>query len=67
MPSVQKSVTVGGIQVATAVVPVVVKLSAKGHFVISGGTTSGTHGLVADTVTVKTQGIARLFAASRAV
>ena len=64
---VQKSETVGLIQVATAVVPAVVKIISTGQFTITGLTISGTHGLFAVTVTVKIQGGATLFAASRAV
>lgn len=64
---VQKSETVGVVQVATAVVPAVVKLILVGQLAITGLTISGTHGFVAVTVTVKIQGVAILLAASRAV
>ena len=64
---VQLSVIVGTVHVATAVVPVAVKLILAGQFVIVGGKTSGEQGFAADTVTVNTQGNALLFAASFAL
>ena len=64
---VQLSETVGTVHVATAVVPVVVKLIFAGHAAKVGGIISGEHGFVAVTVTVKTHGTALLFAASFAL
>ena len=65
--AVQISETVGAAQVATALVLAVVKLIFVGQLEKLGGVTSGEQGLFVDTVTVKIQGVALLFAASLAV
>ena len=65
--AVQISETVGAIQVAAAVELAVVKLILAGQLEKTGGVTSGEQGLFVDTVTVKIQGVALLFAASLAV
>jgi hypothetical protein len=63
---VQLSVAVGGIQVAMAVVPAVVKAIFAGQADNTGGVTSVVHGLVCVTTTLKLH-VAVLFFASEAV
>ena len=55
--SAQLSVTVGAAQVATAVVPVVVKLILEGQLTMTGFSVSVAHGSILTTVTVKIHGI----------